>query len=162
MFCPSKEAVESHFMTLLKEADALKHRGHVINGMQKKDHKQMWMGLFNDKYEQFWQVNKKMMESSGEEMFRYIPFRIYQLDAPVIQKLLRPHSEEGHEHTLRQLVEHCLPDQDVEHQMRVLIQGIEPSLDTPVLWLSENLSYPDNFLHICLSRRTGLADSEEW
>jgi autophagy-related protein 5 len=32
-------------MSMLKEADALKHRSSVINGMQKKDHKQMWMGL---------------------------------------------------------------------------------------------------------------------
>jgi hypothetical protein len=32
----------------------------------------------------------------------------------------------------------------------VLVQGVSPSLDTPIQWLSEHLSYPDNFLHICV------------
>lgn len=34
-------------MSCIKEADALKHKGQVINDMQKKDHKQLWMGLQN-------------------------------------------------------------------------------------------------------------------
>ena len=34
-------------MSMVKEADALKHRGQVINSMQKKDHRQLWMGLLN-------------------------------------------------------------------------------------------------------------------
>lgn len=34
-------------MSSIKEADALKHKGQVINDMQKKDHKQLWMGLQN-------------------------------------------------------------------------------------------------------------------
>ena len=36
---------------------------------------------------------------------------------------------------------------------QVVVQGIEPSLSTPVLWLGEHLSYPDNFLHICIIPR---------
>ena len=36
---------------------------------------------------------------------------------------------------------------------QVVVQGIEPNLNTPVLWLSEHLSYPDNFLHICVVPR---------
>jgi hypothetical protein len=32
----------------------------------------------------------------------------------------------------------------------ILIQGITPSFETPIQWLSEHLSYPDNFLHICV------------
>ncbi|MGH0152582.1 UNVERIFIED_CONTAM: hypothetical protein FKN15_063571 [Acipenser sinensis] len=66
-------------MSCIKEADALKHKGQVINEMQKKDHKQLWMGLQNDKFDQFWAINRKLMEYSVEEGgFRYIPFRIYQ------------------------------------------------------------------------------------
>lgn len=41
--------MESFFMACLKEADVLKHRGVVINGMQKKDHNQLWLGLQNGK-----------------------------------------------------------------------------------------------------------------
>lgn len=42
-----REVVESHFMSSIKEADVLKHRGQVISGMQKKDHNQLWLGLQN-------------------------------------------------------------------------------------------------------------------
>uniref|UniRef100_A0A2I2YJ88 APG5-like n=1 Tax=Gorilla gorilla gorilla TaxID=9595 RepID=A0A2I2YJ88_GORGO len=50
LHCPSKDAIEAHFMSCMKEADALKHKSQVINEMQKKDHKQLWMGLQNGKY----------------------------------------------------------------------------------------------------------------
>ncbi len=33
---------------------------------------------------------------------------------------------------------------------KLVTQGIEPDLQTPVQWLSEHLSYPDNFLHVCI------------
>ncbi|OMH85848.1 hypothetical protein AX774_g593 [Zancudomyces culisetae] len=33
---------------------------------------------------------------------------------------------------------------------KCIIQGISPSWDTPLLWISDNLSYPDNFIHIVL------------
>jgi autophagy-related protein 5 len=59
----------------VKEADGLKHKGKVINEMQAKDHKQLWQGVHSDKFDQFWQINKKLME--GE--FKAIPFRIYQV-----------------------------------------------------------------------------------
>ena len=36
-------------MSMVKEADSLKHRAQVINSMQKKDHKQLWLGLQNGK-----------------------------------------------------------------------------------------------------------------
>ena len=34
------------------------------------------------------------------------------------------------------------------HPTKILTQGIEPDLDTPLQWMAEHLSYPDNFLHI--------------
>ncbi|XP_031645070.1 autophagy protein 5-like isoform X2 [Oncorhynchus kisutch] len=78
LHCPSNSVIEAHFMSSIKEADALKHKSQVINDMQKKDHKQLWMGLQNDKFDQFWAMNRKLMEYPTEEGgFRYIPFRIY-------------------------------------------------------------------------------------
>lgn len=49
LHCPSSSVIEAHFMSSMKEADALKHKGQIINDMQKKDHKQLWMGLQNGK-----------------------------------------------------------------------------------------------------------------
>lgn len=39
---------------------------------------------------------------------------------------------------------------DGEKKSQVMIHGIEPLLETPLQWLSEHLSYPDNFLHISI------------
>ena len=70
--------------------------------MQKKDHKQLWYGiqygmffankwsikyfvkyfLFNlklDKFDQFWSINKKLMEVTEGDSFKSIPFRIYHV-----------------------------------------------------------------------------------
>ncbi|KAL6087201.1 hypothetical protein STEG23_008810, partial [Scotinomys teguina] len=112
LHCPSKDAVEAHFMSCMKEADALKHKSQVINEMQKKDHKQLWMGLQNDRFDQFWAINRKLMEYPPEENgFRYIPFRIYQTttERPFIQKLFRPVAADGQLHTLGDLLKEVCP-----------------------------------------------------
>ena len=41
-------------MSMIKEADSLKHRAQVINSMQKKDHKQLWTALLHGMYEHAW------------------------------------------------------------------------------------------------------------
>ncbi|XP_049754309.1 autophagy protein 5 isoform X1 [Elephas maximus indicus] len=112
LHCPSKDAIEAHFMSCMKEADALKHKSQVINEMQKKDHKQLWMGLQNDRFDQFWAINRKLMEYPAEENgFRYIPFRIYQTttERPFIQKLFRPVAADGQLHTLGDLLKEVCP-----------------------------------------------------
>uniref|UniRef100_A0A8C1EBX6 Autophagy protein 5 n=1 Tax=Cyprinus carpio carpio TaxID=630221 RepID=A0A8C1EBX6_CYPCA len=112
LHCTSNSVIEAHFMSCIKEADALKHKGQVINDMQKKDHKQLWMGLQNDKFDQFWAMNRKLMEYPTDEGgFRYIPFRMYQTmgERPFIQKLFRPVSPEGHTLTLGDLLKELFP-----------------------------------------------------
>lgn len=117
-------------MATLKEADILKHKNTVVSNMQKKDHKQLWTGLCTgkckkkkitslslirvfllDRYEQFWAVNKKLMETSPEiPYFRYIPFRIYQPDKSFIQKLVKSVDEEGNRLTINDLLHQTIPD----------------------------------------------------
>uniref|UniRef100_A0A803KER2 Autophagy protein 5 n=1 Tax=Xenopus tropicalis TaxID=8364 RepID=A0A803KER2_XENTR len=112
LHCQSKDVIEAHFMSSVKEADALKHKSQVINEMQKKDHKQLWMGLQNDKFEQFWAINRKLMEVPPEDGgFRYIPFRIYQAinERPFIQKLFRPVANDGRPYTLGDLIREVCP-----------------------------------------------------
>ncbi|VDP88694.1 unnamed protein product [Echinostoma caproni] len=57
-----RQAVETHFMSLLKEADALKHRSQVMNQMQARDHQQLWTGLLNHQFDKFWTINRRLME----------------------------------------------------------------------------------------------------
>ncbi|XP_066998654.1 autophagy protein 5 isoform X1 [Anabrus simplex] len=147
LHCPSREAVESHFMSCVKEADVLKHRSQVMSNMQKKDHIQLWLGLQNDKFDQFWAVNRKLMEVCGEDSFKHIPFRCYRGEEAFLQRLVKPVTEEGQKKTLQHLIQEVYPD---EHNIRVMTHGIEPPLETPLQWLSEHLSYPDNFLHLCI------------
>lgn len=65
-------------MSCLKEADVLKHRGQVVSTMQKKDHNQLWLGLVNDKFDQFWAINRRLMETTGDlDGFKHIPIRCY-------------------------------------------------------------------------------------
>lgn len=146
--CSSREVVESHFLSSLKEADGLKHRGQIITNMQSKDHKQLWMGLCNDKFDQFWAINRKLMDSTPEEGFKHIPFRLHLPCQPPIQRLIRPLTDDGRKVTLGDLLQEFLPDSSNEGD-RVVIQGIEAPRETPLQWLSEHLSHPDNFLHIC-------------
>lgn len=40
----------------------------------------------------------------------------------------------------------------VDNEWRVVIQGIEPPPETPVHWISEHFSHPDNFLYIVIVR----------
>ncbi|KAK8739599.1 hypothetical protein OTU49_003420 [Cherax quadricarinatus] len=146
--CQTREVVESHFMSSLKEADGLKHRGQIITNMQGKDHKQLWMGLCNDKFDQFWAINRKLMECTPEEGFKHIPFRLHSNCQPPLQRLIKPIAEDGRKMTLGDLLHEFLPSA-INEGDRVVIQGIEAPQDTPLQWLSEHLSHPDNFLHIC-------------
>ncbi|CAF0790351.1 unnamed protein product [Didymodactylos carnosus] len=162
---PDKESIEAHYMSTLKEADSLKHKGKIIGDMQKRDHKQLWNSLAQDKYDQFWNINAKLMSyTENLQYFRYIPFRLYRLDKPFIQKLFSPFDTNTNSMlTLGDLVQFALINEaacDVNNelnlintrieQFRIIIHGTQPSLQTPVQWLSEYFSYPDNFLHICL------------
>ncbi|XP_065226905.1 autophagy protein 5 [Planococcus citri] len=148
--CASRDVVKSHFMSTIKEADALKHRSQVISIMQEKEHTQLWLGLQNDKFDQFWAVNKKLMDtSSNEGEFKHIPFRLYTTDdAPFVQKLIKPYNEDKQQKVLSNLIQEIYPSN--YDKMKVIIHGIDIPLDTPIQWLSEHLSYPDNFLHFCV------------
>lgn len=80
--------------------------------MQKKDHTQLWNGIMNDKFDQFWSVNGRLMETNTEEGFKYIPFRCYTSEDKYVQKLIKPMNEEGQRKTLKQLLNEVFPDQE--------------------------------------------------
>lgn len=146
----TKDVLEAHFMSCLKEADVLKHRGQVISAMQKKDHNQLWLGLVNDKFDQFWAVNRRLMEATGDhESFKHIPVRFYNEDGTYIQKLIAPLNESGQKRTIQDLLtEFSTP---VRHAVGIRTHGIDIHSDTPLQWMSEHLSYPDNFLHLFIN-----------
>ncbi|XP_062515675.1 autophagy protein 5-like [Corticium candelabrum] len=154
--CPGEDAVESFFMSSLKEADFIKHRGSIMNNMQKKDHRQLWNGLKNDQFDLFWEVNKRLMASG--EPFRSIPYRIYQGDQQTyIQEPIKPQSDDDQLVSLgdliKQHVPHAVAPGSNGSAHHVIVHGVEPPLDTPLQFLSEHFSHPDNFLHIAIVTR---------
>lgn len=88
--CNTKASIETNFMNSIKEADTLKHKGSVIKNMVKKDHKLLWSSLVNDKFDEFWSINKRLMDRTDNELFRFIPFRLYFPDYTYVQKVIRP------------------------------------------------------------------------
>jgi len=137
--CPSREAVESIFMSSLKESDQLKTSGKVMKQMQAREHSQLWLGLCSDKFDQFWAVNRRLME--GSDCWRHLPVRVYSGDnCAMAQRLMSPSS------TLSDIMEQfSLPDTS-----HLVIQGVRPPLSTPVLWLARHLAHPDNFVYIAV------------
>lgn len=105
------------------------------------------------------------MEASGDQdHFKYIPFRCYIEDG-YRQKLIKPVTDEGKRKTLKDFLEELFPDNSngwkeryrcdrffhaFQISVRVKTHGMIPPLDTPLQWMSEHLSYPDNFLHLCV------------
>ncbi|XP_016375729.1 autophagy protein 5-like [Sinocyclocheilus rhinocerous] len=151
------------YLTLVTD----KVKKHFLRVMKAEDVEEMWFEYegtplkcnvtIDYKFDQFWAMNRKLMEYPTDEGgFRYIPFRIYQTmsDRPFIQKLFRPVSPEGHTLTLGDLLKELFPAaicvEDEPKRFQVMIHGIEPLLETPIQWLSEHLSHPDNFLHISI------------
>merc|ERR1712150_366758 len=207
----SRESIESQFMSCVKEADQFKHGGRVMSTMQKKDHNQLWQGLVNDKFDQLWAVNRRLMEisplhlarastpnvsdtsssstsaksdtepaetgtgsagtssagtgtsSTGTEfkVFKHIPIRMYQSDRLLSLRLVKPTKtcDNGSERwtTLADLLKEYFNSDNKNssnqnsknYENQIVTQGIQPDLETPLQWLAEHLSYPDNFLHNC-------------
>ncbi|RWS24996.1 autophagy protein 5-like protein [Leptotrombidium deliense] len=149
----NRALIESTFMSTIKEADALKHRSQVINSMLEKDHNQLWLGLQNNRFDQFWNVNRKLMEHTNDELFRHIPYRIYESNKSFIQRLTKPNTENGQLTTVADLIEQVFPEQD-NTKVTIITHGVKLPMQTPLQWLSENMSYPDNFVHLYALRQS--------
>ncbi|KAL4084801.1 hypothetical protein QTP88_027703 [Uroleucon formosanum] len=146
--CSCRESVESNFMSSMKEADMLKHRSQVFSTMQRHQHNQLWTGLLNDKFDQFWSENKKLMEPSEGSYFKHIPIHFYRSGSSVMtQTLVKPVSDDGNHITLGELIKLNYPSLD---NPKIFTHGICIPHETPIQWMSEHMSYLDNFLHLVI------------
>lgn len=68
----------------------------------------------SDKFDQFWAINRKLMDSTPEEGFKHIPFRLHLPCQPPIQRLIRPLTDDGRKVTLGDLLQEFLPDSSNE------------------------------------------------
>eukprot|EP01134_Creolimax_fragrantissima_P000310 CFRG0310T1 len=173
LHCAEKTVVEEHMISCLKEADCIRNGSakRTLN-LLKKDLKQLWDGFRSGNYDKFWQINKRLV-AHDDAPVRNVPFRIYRQKEDVVMAPISPINDNGELRTLGDLLHELLPDvfpfasdnNDSaslnNHTINVIIQGVYPSLDTPIQWLSDCCSHPDNFLHIVLRSIDETIDKSE-
>ncbi|KAF9927004.1 autophagy protein 5 [Linnemannia zychae] len=152
---PTLKNCQDYFMSMVKEADYLRNGStKKVMNMSKSDQTQLWEGLQSKSYEQFWEMNKKLVSSDGITA-RNLPVRVYLPEScPIVQDLVSSLDEQGQPRTLRQILHAVVPDlfpledPGLNVVASVLIHGIRPSLDIDACWAVQTLAYPDNFLHL--------------
>ncbi|KAL6068630.1 autophagy protein 5 [Balamuthia mandrillaris] len=157
----------------LKHGDSSK-----VNALSREDHNDLWEGLITNQYERFWKVNKTLFPKEGAAALKNLPIRVVRKERPCLQEPISPFlpssssssssasGEEPQEQTLWDVLHQMLPElfplsskpspsssspQEKEEEIKlpkVIIQGILPPLNTPILWLVQHCSHPDNFLYI--------------
>ncbi|KAI9492838.1 autophagy protein Apg5-domain-containing protein [Zychaea mexicana] len=151
LMTPSVEATQNMFMSMVKQADFIRHGStkRVMN-LSKNDQSQLWQALSLDRYDDYWNVNMHLLADS--EGLRYVPLRIYLPDqCPVIQENVS-FTDEGNPKMLGDVLGAILPDLFPSSLAIPMTHGIQLPLDTPIGWASQNLSFADNFLHVVICK----------
>jgi autophagy-related protein 5 len=150
------DATQDFFMSMIKEADFLRNGStKKVMNLSKNDQVQLWDGLWSRDYDRFWSINYRLVMNDGQ-VPRHIPLRIYLPDnCPLIQEPISPLSEDGKVLSLGAVLHRVLPDlfpspttNDSSTDAAPVIHGVIASLAVPIVEASQNLCYPDNFLHI--------------
>jgi autophagy-related protein 5 len=161
-----EETVKSHFLNVIKESTFLKYgdctRYNLLSVSETND---LWEGFKNHNFDQFWLSNKKLIISDFQ-FFKHIPIRLfYQKQFRCYQDLISPFDSKGNSKSLGDILKELLPElfskieqenENMENGIlegifpKVMIQGIYPSYSTPIVWLCENMCYPDNFLYFII------------
>ncbi|CAG8500726.1 1912_t:CDS:2 [Paraglomus brasilianum] len=147
------DATQDFFMSMIKEADFLR------NGSTKKV-----MNLSkNDQFIEDSLLSRKMLQYLNQAILTYqctgdydrfwsINYRLVMNDG---QEPISPLSEDGKVLSLGAVLHRVLPDlfpspttNDSSTDAAPVIHGVISSLTVPIVEASQNLCYPDNFLHI--------------
>lgn len=156
---PTPEIMQDMFMSMIKEADFLRN-GNIkkVMNLSKRDTTQLWDSLASDRYNEFREVNKHLVEYT--DSLRYLPIRIYLPDnCPVVQELVSFYGDSEKEYipTLGSILEKVIPglfeSSALNDRVAIVAHSVDLPLDTPINWAYENLSYADNFLHIVIVRK---------
>eukprot|EP00053_Salpingoeca_punica_P007664 m.69765 g.69765 ORF g.69765 m.69765 type:complete len:275 (-) comp14270_c0_seq1:154-978(-) len=152
---PEASYLESHFISRVKEAIALKSGTGMSDAQNTTEAKrQMWLSLVQDDLDQFHRLNDKLvMPLDG--WIKKVPFRVYVVtkehlqdstafSTTIIQESYSPVTNNT-PRTLNDLMKFLFGD---NRPASILLHGVRPNGETPLQWLSQFCAYPDNFLHI--------------
>lgn len=78
-----------------------------------------------------------------------VPMRFYHGFEPFRQILISVGNDsETNENVLSTVLKRVFPEFEATNDLSVISHGILVPLDSPILWLCKNFSYPDNFVHL--------------
>jgi autophagy-related protein 5 len=140
LHCASLDDVQSHFMNALKEAICIKHGSvALINDLTQKEVLDLWVGVATNDEKRFAAVNAKLEAAAPKS----VPVRVIRPRKPVLQDIVDPAGTLGS--TLATLL--SVPVSSLA-QDSIFVQGVHPSLESPISWLAASCAHPDNFLYI--------------
>jgi len=92
------DSIQDVFLNSVKEADCLRHGNtkRVLN-LSKAELEQLWHGLQTKSHDEFWGVNKKLVEADS---VRHVPLRLHVKGKGVLQDLVPPKDANGQPTTL--------------------------------------------------------------
>lgn len=159
--CPNTFTVRSHFTNSLKQACFLQYAtASVANNLDQTDHEDLWNAIEKNDQRGHEDVINRLQENAGER--NYWPVRLYlnhfedefEHDLRCIS---RPLSTGNKAMTLQDALHELVPgvvsdlqNKELRKDVKVIIHGIEPPMDTPLQWLWETCSHPDCFLYIAI------------
>jgi len=153
--CSSDVTVKNHYMNVIKEANFLKHGdSYKINSLSRDEQNDLWEGLITRQLNIFWKVNANLFPAM--DYLQSLAIRLVRKDRPYLQEPVSALDSQGQERTLGDVLHQMLPEAFAGADPLpgskalpiVTIQGVNPPLNTPILWLGEHFSHPDNFLYV--------------
>ncbi|CEF69541.1 Autophagy protein 5 [Strongyloides ratti] len=136
--------LEAIFMQSIKEADHLKHKGKVSSRLTRDESRKLVLGLSEHKFDQFWEVNSKLLVDSNNMPISYMPIRFYKTGCRFLQFLIKP------EEKLCDLIDMIYKDEEKPLNIEFYCHGIMIPSETITKYLVNNLTYPDSFVHVVI------------
>ena len=124
-----------------------------MNNIRESENAMLWNGLLTRSFDEFWTINRRLMDCNTSKQplqYKHLAMRIYKTDRTYIQPFLAAPTAEDNstDITVGELL--SLHSIDTGIEQTVLCQGIEIPLDSNVYELNQTMSYPDNFLYLCV------------
>jgi len=171
--CKTNFTIRSHFLNAFKESCFLKYgSSKLVQSFTQAETNGLWDALTANKFDDFFTTRNKIMKKGESEVkmsdenktVQWLPVRIYvsgfgsgesRFDFKCIQQPVPPETTDGKKQTLETLFKSIVPglvyDMDANtfnENVEILIQGINPPLNTELAWLCENMCHPDQFLYV--------------
>ncbi|EJU04467.1 hypothetical protein DACRYDRAFT_76943 [Dacryopinax primogenitus] len=189
LLTPSVESLKSSFMSQCKEADFLRWGStRRMTGLRKTEQDGLWDAIREHNYDNFWKIGSKILPNPNPPSpllnsspptpnpdgtgaatttndayaVRSIPLRLFLPNAPVIQDLCSPVTQNGVHTTLGDLLSASFPllfskGANIQNTSisgaYAVVQGMEPPLETEVGWLGASLAGADGWVNVCVGLR---------